>query len=46
MPGNFIRDSVTHAFTHQILIELLLGASRHPRHWGYVLKGKDTVLVF
>lgn len=46
MAVNFIRDSVTYTFTHQILIELLLGASHHPRHWGYVLEGKDGSFLF
>ena len=46
MAGNFIRDSVTHTFTHQILTELLLGASRHPRHWGYVLEVNDVSFFF
>ena len=46
MAGNFIRDSVTHTFTHKILTELLLGASHHPRHWGYVLEGKDVSFLF
>lgn len=46
MAGNFIRDSVTHTFTHQILTELLLGASLHPRHWGYVLEGKVVSFLF
>lgn len=46
MAGNFIRNSGTHAFTHQILIEFLLGANCHPRHWGSVLEEKDRVLVF
>lgn len=42
---NFIRDSVIHPFAHQIFIEFLLGASRHPRDWGYVLEEKDAVLT-
>ena len=45
MAENFIRDSVIHPFTHQIFIEFLLGASRHPRHWGYVLEEKDAALI-
>lgn len=46
MAGNFIRDSVIHPITHQIFMEFLLGASRHPRHWGCVLGEKDEILVF